>query len=472
LARIQLQKDATSLWLSSRIRYETPLIPIHLEVQMRAKVLAAGLAGLVFISLGLSTQAETVALVGGTVVDVSNFGRSDSDLQGAVVLIEGERITAVGSEDVVKIPKEAEIIDIRGKYVLPGLIDGYAALDNQSYANAYLYMGVTSIVGCYGYKRDALFEDADPSPNIYLYADVAHHEMGTDEMLARIEACADQGVKFLNLMYALKPEQLKPAIEKVHELGMVAIGEFVTVSYREAIKCGIDGFIHFNRYSIELAPDEMRKAVAEQPFGHGRGEYMKWLQELDAEEEVVREYAKTLGSSSVAIMPTMSVIAIDYPLLNNPWNEPAATILDPEDIHNPVSKSTGKHDYKPEAFEKIAQAIDNFLRIESQYYRAGARYLAGSGNDINGTMPGISLHQELLFLTKIGLSQREALAAATSNFAELLHWMEAGEVKPGRRADLVITDKNPLEDIKNLKQISLVMLRGEIIDREKLLKKT
>ncbi|UCB51741.1 MAG: amidohydrolase family protein [Candidatus Zixiibacteriota bacterium] len=439
---------------------------------MRANPLAAILAGLVFLSLGFSVHAETVALVGGTVIDVSSFGKSQSDIKSAVVLIEGEKITAVGSKDVVKIPKDARVIDVRGKYVVPGLIDGYAALDNQSYANAYLYIGVTSIVGCHGYKRGALFEDANPSPNIYLYGDVAHHEIGTDEILARIEACANRGVKFLNLMYALKPEQLKPAIERAHELGMVAIGEFVNISYRDAIRYGIDGFIHFNRYSIELAPDEMRRKVAEQPFGHGRGEYMKYLQELSPEEEIVRDYAKILGSSPVALMPTMSVISMDHPLLENPWNERVASILDPADIHNPVNKSTGKHDYKPEAFEKIARAIDNFLKIENQYYKAGARYLAGSGNDINGTMPGISLHQELLLLTKIGLSEREALAAATSNFAEFFNWKEAGEVKPGRRADLVVTDKNPLEDIKNLKQISLVMLRGKIIDREELLKAT
>jgi cytosine/adenosine deaminase-related metal-dependent hydrolase len=426
------------------------------------------LIAILSLTVAFGAHSETVALVGGTIVDLSDFGRSEADIEDGVILIDGQKITAVGSSSKMKIPAEASIIDITGKYVLPGLIDGYAALDNQAYANAYLYVGVTSIVGCYGYKRHPLFEEADPSPNVHLYGDVAHHEMTTEEMLAMIEECAQRGVKFLNLMYGLKPEQLEPAVKKAHQLGMAAIGEFVQISYKDAIKCGVDAFIHNNRYAIELAPPDMRKRVAEQPFGHGRGEYMKWLQELDPEDDVVQEYAKTLGSSSMALMPTLSVISIDYPLLENPWQEPVAAILDTGDMHNPLDKSTGKH-YTPELLPKIAKAVDNFIAIEGQYFKAGARYLAGSANDINGTMPGISLHQELYFLTRIGLSEREALAAATSNFAEIFKWKEVGQIKPGCRADIIVTDESPLQDIKNLKQISMVMLRGKIIDRDTLL---
>jgi len=67
------------------------------------------------------------------------------------------------------------------------------------------------------------------------------------------------------------------------------------------------------------------------------------------------------------------------------------------------------------------------------------------------------------------LSEREALAAATGNFAEIFKWKEVGQIKPGCRADIIVTDENPLQDIKNLKQISMVMLRGKIIDRDTLL---
>lgn len=101
---------------------------------------------------------EKIALVGGTLIDVSNFGNSNEDLKDVIILIEGEKITRVGSRDSVKIPNKARVVNISGKFVLPGLIDGFASLDNQSYANAYLYMGVTSIVGVYGFEFSPLFE--------------------------------------------------------------------------------------------------------------------------------------------------------------------------------------------------------------------------------------------------------------------------------------------------------------------------
>src|SRR5262245_40799875 len=114
---------------------------------------------------------------------------------------------------------------------------------------------------------------------------------------------------------------------------------------------------------------------------------------------------------------------------------------------------------------------ENTLRIEEQYQKAGARYLAGSGTTAFGTMPGISLHTELKLLTRIGLSPRQALAAATSNFGEQFGWKNVGQAKAGYNADLLALDENPVTDISNLKKISMVILNGEILNRDKLLSK-
>lgn len=413
-------------------------------------------------------HSDPLVLKGGTIIDVSNYGRSLEDIEDGVILIEDGLIVAVGNAKTFAIPDGIRVIDMTGKYVLPGLIDGYAALDNQSFANAYLYLGVTSIVGCYGYRRSPLYTSADPCPNIFLYGDVGHFDISTEEMLKRIEEHAEEGVRFLNVMYALTPEQVRLAIEKAHELGMPTIGEFAKFSYREAIEYGLDAILHFSRYAIELAPPEMRRAVAEQPHGPAAGEFRKWLMGLDPEEKIVQEYADVLGSSGIGLIPTFSIGCLDAPFISNPWNQPIAGILNPQDIHNPVDAVTGKH-YTAQQLEFVGRWVDNILKIEGQYYQAGARYLAGSGCDINGTLPGISLHDELLLLTKVGLSEREAIAAATSNFAEIFGWNEVGRIKPGCRADVLVVEKNPLEDIKNLKAVDTVLLAGEIVDRKALL---
>jgi len=436
---------------------------------MRHKSLIMNVAILLLVITAISTQSQTFALVGGKIIDVSNNGRSNSDINNAVVIINGDKIVEVGIKGSVTIPDKARIIDVGGKYIIPGLIDGYAALDNQSFANAYLYMGITSIVGCYGYRRHPLYVDADPCPNIYLYGDVGHNDISTDEMLKQIEEHAKNGVKFLNLMYALTPEQVKIAIKKAHELGMPAIGEFSKLSYEKALEFGIDAILHFGRYDVELAPPDMRKRIIEQPHGRAFREFRMWLSTIDPKSDVVQNFAKMLGDYSAVLIPTLALPGVDAPFFDNVWNEPVAKILNPEDIQNPVNQETGKHYDNPKQLEVVSKFINNVLKIEAEFYEAGAQYLAGSGNDINGTMPGISLHQELELLKRVGLSNREVIATSTSNFADFLGWKKIGEIKPGRRADIIILNENPLDDLKNLKNISLIMLRGKIIDREKLL---
>lgn len=421
---------------------------------------------------GIYAFGERLALIGGTVIDVSSFGYSQSDIKDAVVIIEGGKINVLGRKGEIRIPENTRVIDVKGKYILPGLIDGFAALDNQAYANAYLYMGVTSIVGIYGYRRAPLFENANPSPHIYRFAGIGSSKTETEKILQEMDNLAEQGVKVLLLHYELTPSQVKQAVEKAHKLGMVTIGELGKTSYPDAIKFGVDAFVHFSRYSVELADPEMKARVAEQPFGPPSRMFRRWLASLDPRDGRVLEYAKLLGSSGAALMPTFSLYCVELPGLDNPWKEPVAKILKPEDIHFPLDKSTGKHGFEAEIREAFIKEAENALRIQSQYYKAGARHLAGSGTDVFGTMPGISLHQELELLTKVGLSEREAIASATGNFAAVFGWKETGQIKPGCRADIVVTEKNPIDNIKNLKSISLVIQGGKIIDREKLLEPT
>ncbi len=86
-------------------------------------------------------------------------------------------------------------------------------------------------------------------------------------------------------------------------------------------------------------------------------------------------------------------------------------------------------------------------------------YLAASGAPVDGTMPGISLHTELEMLVRLGLSSREALAAATNNYAIQFGWNELGLVAPGRRADILVVDADPTVSIWNARRISLLDCR-------------
>jgi imidazolonepropionase-like amidohydrolase len=415
--------------------------------------------------------ATTLVLAGGTVIDVSSFGSSQADIKDSVIVLRDGQIVAAGPRKDVKIPAGARVIDISGKYVVPGLNDAFSTLNNQAQANAHLYMGVTSIVGLGeppGGRRGPLFLDANPSPRIYRleWEWSPDASMPEPEVIKKIEALSQAGVKVLLLHYGMSPEQVRVTARRARELGMATIGEFGLTTYAEGVEAGVNALVHTSRYSLDLAPPELRKALIEDPFGPHTPKFFRHLVDLSLGDPAVQRHAAVLASGRVGLIPTASMRYLTIPGHENPWKEPIAAILDPKDIHLPADPSTGE----PADARPLAHVVTARLQeLDGQYRKAGAKFLAGSGADAFGTMPGISLHTELQLLTRIGLTPRQALAAATSNLGELFGWSQIGQVKAGFNADLLVLDANPVEDISHLKKIHRVVLNGEMLDRDRLL---
>ncbi|HKH44221.1 MAG TPA: amidohydrolase family protein [Thermoanaerobaculia bacterium] len=422
--------------------------------------------------------AATLVLAGGTIIDVSGFGSSQADVKDSVIVLRDGQIVAAGPRSQVKIPAGARVVDISGKYVVPGLNDAFATLNNQSQANAYLYMGVTSIIGLGeppDGRRGPLVLDANPSPRIYRldWEWSPEASMAEPELIKKIDSLAQAGVKVLLLHYDMSPQQVRVTARRARELGMATIGELGLTTYSEAIQAGVNAFVHTSRYSLDVAPPALRKEVAESPFGPPRIKYYRYLVGLKPGDPALQRHAAVLAAGRVGLIPTASMLYLELPGHENPWKEPIAAILDPKDIHLPANPSTGQRD----APNPTANPMDGFppgvsekmLEIDGQYRKAGAKFLAGSGTDAFGTMPGISLHTELQLLTRIGLTPRQALAAATSNVGELFGWSQVGQVKAGSNGDLLVLDENPVQEIRNLKKIRMVLLKGEILDRDRLL---
>ncbi len=417
-----------------------------------------------------AAPTETLAIVGPTVIDVSNFGYGAADIEDAVVVIEGDLIVAVGPRSDVEIPPGSVVLDGRGKFIVPGLTDGFAALNNQAYADAYLECGVTSIIAVSGGRRGPLADDLRPSPVVHRLESVGDEPGSVEEHLAALESLAADGVDIALLMYQLTPEQLEILIRRAHELGMGTIGELGRTSYAEGVVTDLDAVVHTTRYSLDLAPKAMGRAVAEKPFSNDldspKWRYYQWLSDLSPHDERLAAYANTLAAGKAFLMPTFSLLHLDRPWAGNPWKDSVARLLDPADIDAPANAATGRHSYDAAhqvAYSAVARA--QFL-VEEAYHRAGAGYLAGSGTDVWGTMPGISLHSELESLVRLGLTPRGALAAATSNFvAAFPNWGRRGEVRAGWAADVLVLTEDPREDIRNLRAIEAVVLAGHVVER-------
>ena len=167
------------------------------------------------------------------------------------------------------------------------------------------------------------------------------------------------------------------------------------------------------------------------------------------------------------LIPTVPVV-LELPGHRNrgPNRRPGCWIADlnlPADRKRRASSVGESEDAFPPGFGEQ-------LLSSGPYCKAGARYLAGSGTDALGTMPGISLHTELELLVKACLTPRQALAAATANVGTAFDWRDVGQIRAGYNADLLVLDADPTADIANVKRIDRVMVAGALIDRAALLR--
>jgi len=440
-----------------------------------------------------ATAAEALVLRGGTLVDLSDFGRGTLDVPDATVVMRDGRIVAAGPSRKVAAPPNARVVDTTGAWIVPGLNDVFATVNNQAQANAYLYLGVTGIVGSDepGGRRGALFRHPKPGPRVFamgeLYgvdvASIDANEATVQDLLAlprlsdadirvAIDAKERAGVRVLLLYYTMLPHQVRTAARYARTRRIATIGELGATSYREGMALGVEAFVHTSRYSLDLAPEPLRSEVAASPFGPARRRWYEFLLTLRGEDAAVVAQGRAFAVNRTALIPTAAMNYLDLPGHRNPWREPAAQLIDPADIHLPADRDTGEPT-RPANFVRDGFPAGTSARLqelERAYCRAGAKYLAGSGTTAFGTMPGISLHIELELLVAACLTPRQALAAATANVGQAFQWPEVGRLAKGANADVLVLDADPTQDIANLKRIRHLIVKGEEIDREALLR--
>jgi Amidohydrolase family len=467
---------------------------------MKIPVAAIGLALLSLAGSTAHAQDGTghgpIALVGGTLIDVSNSGHSTHDIPNAVVILRAGKIEAAGPAALVKIPSDVRKLDYRGTYILPGLVDGFAGLNSQAQANAWLYMGVTTIVGSGDDRRGILKLDAHPTPHDYPLDSAGSTddyslliglpqwssklkdrdepaELTQQDTKAQIAETAKRGTRVIWLGHNLTTSNTKFIISECHRLGLITYGEFISTPYADGLKDGVDVLLHMSRYELGLVPFQLQQPLVKDPEGSALDTAYAYLGTLDAADASITAYGRQIKDSSAALMPTLSLDYLLLPDHRNLWKEPVASILDPKGLHEPPDRTTGEATFSSEERRARATAhATQFWAINRKLQGTHPAYLAASAASALGTMPGISMHTELELLVRLGLTPREALAAATSNYSERFGWHELGLVEAGRRADLLILSADPTADISNTRKIHSVILDGAVLDRDSLLHPT
>ncbi|MGB0064425.1 MAG: amidohydrolase family protein, partial [Terracidiphilus sp.] len=438
------------------------------------------------------------------------WGRSARDLHDAIVVIEADKIVAVGARSEMQIPKGARVVDCTGKFLIPGLIDGYAGLNSQAQAQANLYMGVTTVVARADAERGFIDASAHPAPHIYPIDTIgitdnwsllarqpewvsklhegAHPTELTPQDTARQMADTTRlGTRVLLLTSHLTAANSQWIVARAHQMGLITYGIFGATPYRVGIEAGVDALPEMDRYVLGVVPDELQRPLIDDPDGSAAMTAYDYSEHVSPTDLRLRKYAQFLASHHTALMPAFSLYYVNLPEHRNLWKEPIASLLDPGRMFHPSDPATGEmmyplpnwtrrlpatgqHWMEEDLQKKAALAALRFWRINQTIFADMPHYLAASGADAMGTMPGVSLHTELELLVRMGLSPREALAAATNNYALQFGWNELGLIAPGRRADILVLDADPSANVWNARRISTVLLDGEPLDRDALLR--
>jgi len=280
-------------------------------------------------------------------------------------------------------------------------------------------------------------------------------------------------------MYPLDIEQVRAIVAAARRHKIATIGELGHTSYVDAAEAGVQAFVHISRIMGELAPVDLRRALADDPFPPDpsavRTQDQTFLASLSPSAPSVHEYAARIGRTRTAVMPTTTLFVSGTELdRHNPWATEIGALVNPHDVHAPLDPATGRQPkllLKPqEARDRELKEAEVLMRVQSAFITARVPFLAASGTTAFGVLPGDGLHWEMNLLKRLGLTARQALAAATENYATVFGWTDRGRIAPGCLADIVVLARNPVEDINNSRTITHIYLAGQELNRTQLLR--
>jgi hypothetical protein len=292
-----------------------------------------------------------------------------------------------------------------------------------------------------------------------------------EQLRARVDRLADQGFRGVTISYDVWPDQVDTIVAEANRRELATIGELDFTSYPYAVRAGVGALLRNDQYLTELAPATAKLARADSlPAGAAA---VRALCTINPASSGVQDYGDQLAHAQTALMPTLSMEAtadlLDIP---SPWTAKSSVLIKATDLDIPVDLLTGASGFlislHAERRWYVRQCAFHKEMLDGQLYSAGAKFLAGSNAATYGILPGSGLHLELTLLHRIGLSPREALAAATSNYADVYGWHDVGRIEPGRVADLLLLDADPRTDVSAVDHIHTLVFKGAVVDRDAL----
>lgn len=389
---------------------------------------------------------RVVAIIGATLID----GRGGAPIVDAVVIVRGEKIVAVGRRAVVSIPAGAEKIDAKGLTLLPGLIDSHFHIDGDDPLPAlYLTHGITSVrdPGQWTEAYDIARKGPAPVPRLFLcgpHLDSPPPAYPADSFIVRdaeetrnaVNRFADEGASAIKVYYRLPLALIKVVTDTAHARGLPVTSHLEIVDATDAIRAGVDGVEHATSFGTALLPlrdaEKYRQAVLADNSARREGRYQIW-NTVDLDSTRAKAVFKLIVEHGTVVSPTLAVFE-----------------------RQPGDKDTT--DLHVHAFKQMEAFV-------GRAFRAGAQVVVGSHSDVPHAKRGWAYQRELELLVDSGLTPMDAIVAGTLRNARFFHAADRlGSIEPGKLADLVLVEGDPLKNISDMRRVKRVMFNGIWVD--------
>ncbi len=408
-----------------------------------------GMANLAKVAEGFTAQtAPVTAIVGGRLID----GTGKPAIENSVVILQNGKITAAGPATSTTVPEGAQVVDAKGKSVLPGLWEMHSHFEQVEWGSIYLATGVTTARDVGNERefivaaRDAIAAGKGIGPRLVMAGVVdgsGPFSLGVirvdtpEQARDQVQKYKAAGFQQIKIYSSVKPEILKIITAEAHRMGMTVTGHIpFGMNAIQGIEDGMDQINHVE-YITPLMVDPKSKTI-------------------DPDAPNVKKVINLLLEHHTVIDDTLALMEVILHPLDHPISgfEPGILKVAPE--LKEALETMGSPPAKADQSAAMFRAMEETVRL---LHQAGVPIVAGTDQAV----PGYSLDREIELYVQAGFTPMEAIQAATLVPARAMGMeKDSGTIEVGKRADVILVNGNPLQNISDIRKVSTVFAAGKM----------